>query len=390
MGDAVTPVWEQWLERSLNQLEEDRLLRELRPLEPVSAVHVRANGEPVTLFSSNDYLGLSDHPDVRRAAESAATGGLGPRGSPLICGYSEAHRRLETELSELERTEETLLCPTGFAANLAVVSALSTPETAIFSDETNHASIIDGCRLAKRKGAELRVYANGDVADLERKLAESNAARKIVVTDSVFSMDGELAPLDDIVEVKERHDALLVIDEAHGTLVFGESGAGVSEHFGVTDEIDVNVGTLSKAFGTLGGFISTSSKMKKWLLNRGRSYIYSTAAPIPVVEAASKALDVAQSETEIRERLWRHVGRLESEVGRNLDSPIVPIVVGTESEALRASARLLERGIHCTAIRPPTVPPGTARLRVTLSAAHTDDDIERLLASLREIGVVPR
>jgi len=384
----MRPVWSNWLQQGLDELADADLLRELRPLDPRSPVHVDSAEGRLTLFSTNDYLGLSGHDRLRDAVRAAGESGMGPRGSPLICGYTDRHERLERRLAELESCEATLLCPTGFSANLAVVASLSTPETAIFSDELNHASIIDGCRLGRRRGATLQVYDHADPDALDARLAASEADRKIVVTDSVFSMDGQLAPLDAIVEIKDRHDALLVIDEAHGTLVFGETGAGASEHFGVSDRIDVNVGTLSKAFGALGGFVSTTETMKQWLLNRGRSYIYSTASPVPVVAAADAALDVIADEPEVRERLWRHVERMETVLDRELESPIIPIVVGDKQEALSASRQLLERGIHCTAIRPPTVPPGTARLRVTLSAAHTDGDIEHLVESLDELGVL--
>ena len=383
--------WSTWLDESLAGLEEEELLRDLRPLEVESAVHVVADGEPVTLFSSNDYLGLSDHPRIRHAASAAANNkGMGPRGSPLICGYTDRHAQLESKLSGLEKTEATLLCPTGFAANLAAISSLSGPGVEVFSDAYNHASIIDGCRLGRRKGAELTVYDHADPEDLDAKLAASEADRKLVVTDSVFSMDGDLAPLPEIVELKERHGALLMIDEAHGTLVFGETGAGVSEHFGLSDRVDINVGTLSKAFGALGGFISTSQKLKRWILNRGRSYIYSTASPLPVVAAASRAIDVVSEEPEIRRRLRGHVERLGEALGRQLASPIAPIVVGGEQRALEASRRLLERGIHCTAIRPPTVPEGTSRLRITLSAAHSDDDLDHLIGALSQLDLLER
>ncbi|MFB6351770.1 MAG: aminotransferase class I/II-fold pyridoxal phosphate-dependent enzyme, partial [Bradymonadaceae bacterium] len=331
----MTPVWSNWLEQGLSELEDADLLRELRPLEPESPVHVRSSAGRLTLFSTNDYLGLSGHPRLREAVQSVVgESGMGPRGSPLICGYTDRHERFEARLSELESCEATLLCPTGFSANLAVMASLATPETAIFSDELNHASIIDGCRLGRRRGAVLEVYDHADPADLDARLEASEAPRKIVVTDSVFSMDGELAPLDAIVEIKDRHDALLVIDEAHGTLVFGERGAGASEHFGLNEAVDVNIGTLSKAFGTLGGFASTSQRLKRWILNRGRSYVYSTAPPLPVVEAARASRAIAREEPEIRERLWRHIDRLGDALDRDLESPIVPVIFGDEETAL--------------------------------------------------------
>lgn len=385
MDDA----WADWLDGALGELADDELLRDLEPLEAQSAVHVRAEDRPLTLFSTNDYLGLSSHPQLKeRTAAAARELGSGPRGSPLICGYTERHRALESELSELEMTESTLLFPTGFAANLGVLSALAGPDVEIFSDELNHASIIDGCRLGRRMGAELQVYDHADPASLDAALEASDADRTVVVTDTVFSMDGTLAPLPELVEVKERHGALLVVDEAHATLVFGETGAGVTEHFGVSDAVDVNVGTLSKAFGALGGFASTTERLRTWILNSGRSYIYSTAPPVPVVEAARSSLRTVREDPSVRRRLRENVERVASAADVALESPIVPIVVGAKEEALRASRQLFERGLHCTAIRPPTVPPGTSRLRATITAAHTDDDIDRLLAALEELGLV--
>ncbi len=384
-------VWSSWVDDSLDALRSSDLLRDLEALEPRSAVHVgarRADGADLdlTLYSTNDYLGLSHHPRLREAVAGAADSmGMGPRGSPLICGYTTHHEALEEELAELEETEATLLFPTGFAANLAVMSSLSSPEAAIFSDELNHASIIDGCRLAKRGGATLKVYDHADPDDLQHQLETCDAKRKVIVTDSVFSMEGDLAPLPELVELKRRHDALLIVDEAHGTLVFGERGAGAAEHLGVNEAIDVNIGTLSKAFGSLGGFASTSDDLKHWILNKGRSYVYSTAPPLPVIEASRASLKIGRDEPEIQETLWRHVERLGDALDRDPDSPIVPVIFGDEESALAASRELLERGIHATAIRPPTVPEGTSRIRFALSAAHTDDDIDYLIEALDDL-----
>ncbi len=382
--------WDGWLERSLSELADRDLLRELEPVEPESAVHVRSDGRRLVLFSSNDYLGLSFHPTLRRAAAGAALErGSGPRGSPLICGYTDAHRALERELAELKGTDDCLLFPTGFAANLAVLSSAGAEGTTIFSDELNHASIIDGCRLARRRGAELEIYHHADADALDRALEASDADRKLIVTDTVFSMDGDLAPLDEIVRVKERHDALLVIDEAHATLVFGESGAGAAEHFGVSDQIEVQVGTLSKAVGALGGFAATSPDWKQWIYNRGRAYVYSTAPPLPVVEAARAGVRAAREDPSLRERLWSRVEQLGDRLGRDLESPVVPVVLGDEEKALEASRGLLDRGYHVIAIRPPTVPPGTSRLRVGLSAAHSEEDVAGLADALEEVGAPP-
>lgn len=377
--------WNEWLDAALDELDEHDLLRTLDAIEPVDAVHVRSGGRDLTLFSSNDYLGLSYHPRVREAtARAAEQGGMGPRGSALVCGYTDSHAALERELAELKGCEAGLLFPTGFAANLAVVSSLGGPGVAIFSDSLNHASIIDGCRLARRRGARLQVYDHGDMDALDALLAESDAPRKLIVTDSVFSMDGDLAPLDRLAELKREHDALLVVDEAHGTLVFGEHGGGVAEHFGVEDAVDVHVGTLSKAVGALGGFAATSAKYRQWIFNRGRAFIFSTAQPVPVVEAARAAIRVAQDEPAIRRRLWERVEQLSQRLGRELTSPIVPIVLGDEAHSLAAASHLLDEGFHVIAIRPPTVPAGTSRLRVALSAAHAPEDVDRLADILEE------
>ncbi len=385
----MSEPWKQWLQASLAELDEANLLRDLAPLEPESPVHVRADSRPITLFSSNDYLGYSFHPTLRRhVAETAREFGMGPRGSPLICGYTSEHEALERELSELEATEETLLFPTGFAANLAVMTAFADEGTAIFSDALNHASIIDGCRLARRGGATLQVYEHADPSSLKAKLEASAAERKVIVTDSIFSMDGDLAPLDELAELAEAHEALLVIDEAHGTLVYGERGAGVSEHFGVSDRIDINIGTLSKAVGSMGGFVSTSERWKQWILNRGRSYIYSTAPALPVVAACRAALEIHRRQERPRRWLWENVDRLGRALGRDLDSPIVPIILGREERALEVSAGLLEQGVHATAIRPPTVPEGSARIRVTVSAAHTRADIDQLVDALARLDAL--
>jgi 8-amino-7-oxononanoate synthase len=378
--------WSQWVSRSMQRLDGENLRRELRALKPSDAVHVQVDGHPVTLFSSNDYLGLSYHPDVRRhVAEGVEQGGLGPRGSPLICGYTESHRSLEQEVAELQAKPSALLCPTGFAANLAVVSSFAGPDVEVFSDRLNHASIIDGCRLAKRRGAKTTVYDHADTGDLAARIDASDAARKLVVTDAVFSMDGDLAPLPELARICDRPDVMLVVDEAHATLVFGERGGGLVEHFGVGEHVDVHVGTFSKAFGAHGGFIATNDEWRAFLLNRGRSYIYSTAQPVTTVEAARAALRVYREQPQLKARLWERVDQLADALGRPLESPIVPIVFGTENAALRASHELFERGFHVTAIRPPTVPPGTSRLRVALSAAHTADDVEELVGVLREL-----
>jgi 8-amino-7-oxononanoate synthase len=378
--------WSGWLDAALGALDAASLRRTRLAVEPVDAVHVRVDGVPVTLFSGNDYLGLSGHPEVRKAvAEAALAYGLGPRGSALICGYTEAHACLEEELAQLKGTEAAVLTPTGFAANLCVLQALAGEDVAIFSDALNHASIVDGCRLAGRSGAWVQVYRHGDASHLDELLAACSRPRRIIVTDAVFSMDGDVAPLAALVAVKRRHEALLVVDDAHGTLVYGATGAGVAEHFGVSDGVDLHVGTLSKAFGAVGGFVAGSRPWCDWLVNRGRAQIYSTALPLPVVAAARAALRIAASEPEHRQRLWAHVARVGEALEVPCHSPIIAWVVGSPERALSASRALLEAGLHATAIRPPTVPEGTSRLRLTLSAGHARSDIDTLTEAVSRL-----
>lgn len=382
--------WRQFVERRLQRRRKAGLLRELEALEPHSPVHVERDGSrDLVLFSSNDYLGLSGDPRVIAGVqETIERYGLGPRGSPLICGYSTLHQRLERRIARWKGAESALLCPTGFAANLAVISALADAETTIFSDALNHASIIDGCSLAKRGGATLEVVPHRDTETLRRKLEACRSERTMVVTDSVFSMDGDLAPLEELADICDHFGALFVVDEAHGGFVFGQAGRGLAQEVGVVDDIDIHVGTLSKGAGGMGGFIATRSSLRTLLLNLGRSYIYSTAAPLSVIGGLLAAVEVVETDQKLRRRLWERVEQLEAALGTDLDSPIVPIVIGGEDEALAASRQLRDRGIDVTAIRPPTVPEGTSRLRITLSAAHTEDDVQRLIDGLRAIGAI--
>lgn len=376
-----------FLDHDMNRIAANGRRRSLVPVAPRSPVHVDVGGRAVRLFSSNDYLGLSHHPRVREAAASAAHEfGMGPRGASLICGYTTEHEALEEDLATLAGTESALLFPSGFAANLGVVSALGGDGAAVFSDELNHASIIDGCRLAR---AAVHVYRHADVEHLDELLSSSKAPRRIVVTETVFSMDGDVAPLVELAEVCDRHGAIFVVDESHATLVFGKRGSGIAEDKGVAERVDLHIGTLSKAIGSQGGFVATSERMREYLLNVARAYVFTTSPTLPVVAAARAALRVAREEPELRARLWERVGELAVGLGRALASPIAPIVAGAEERAVAASRSLLERGFHVTAIRPPTVPVGESRLRITVSAAHSRRDVSELVSALREDWTEP-
>ncbi len=370
-------AWSDWLDLGLDELERARLARRRAPLP--------LQGGP-RIFSSNDYLGLSAHPRVRDAAAAAAQAhGMGPRGSALVCGHTTEHAALEVDLAALTGMEAALLTPTGFAANLSVLGALADRDTHIFSDALNHASIIDGCRLAPQ--AARTVFPHGDVAALARALESSERPRKLIVTDTVFSMDGDRASLRELAALRDLHAALLVVDEAHATLVFGERGGGLCQEVGV--RADVHVGTLSKAIGAMGGFIAASARTVRWLVSMGRAQVFSTALPVPVVSAARAALAVAREEPHLRARLWRHAGRVGEALGLPVHSPIFPLVLGDEGRAIEAGGALERAGFRVTPIRPPTVPPGTSRLRITVSAAHSDPDIDALLGALARLGLSP-
>jgi 8-amino-7-oxononanoate synthase len=347
-----------------------RSVRELADGQP--ATFLGATGAPVVNFASNDYLGLSQHPAVRAAAHAAIDRyGTGSGASRLVVGARPVHRELEEQLAAWKGTEAALLLPSGYQANLAVLTSLaSDPDVVVCSDELNHASIVDGARLARGRTA---VYGHVDVDHLDALLTEAPSA--VVVTDTVFSMDGDVAPLDAIAASCAQHGAVLVLDEAHAVL--GPSTPRL-------DGLDVLVvGTLSKALGAVGGFVAGPRRYIDLLVNVARPFIFTTAPAPPDVAAASAALAVVTGPEgdELRARLRGHIDRLAP--GR--PAPIVPVVLGDEERALAASLALLERGLLVPAIRPPTVPPGTSRLRVTLSAAHTVADVDHLVAALADL-----
>jgi 8-amino-7-oxononanoate synthase len=300
----------------------------------------------------------------------------------LVTGYAELHRQLEERLAQFEGTEAALLFPSGFAANMGTIAALVGPGDTVYTDRKNHASLLDGCRLSR---ADVRAYPHGDAQALARRLARSHSGRRLIVTDSLFSMDGDLAPLAELVELAERHGAMLMIDEAHATGVFGVQGRGVADQLGLEDRIAVRVGTLSKALGCIGGFVAGSRALIEWLVHRARPYVFSTALPAALSAAAIAALDVVRDEPERRTELLNRAAGLRDElhrrgwnVGRSA-SQIIPIIVHESDRAVARSARLAEAQVWVPAIRPPTVPAGEACLRISLTAGHTPEMITRLL-----------
>ena len=341
-------------------------------------------GPAVVSFASNDYLGLASHPGVVAAAHRALDRwGSGSGASRLITGSRPVHRALEEELASWRGCEQAVVFPTGFAANLSVLSVFGLSDAHVLSDELNHASIIDGCRMA---GAGVTVYPHGDLGWLDRALG-SASGRTIIVSDTVFSMDGDEADLAGLVDIAARHRALLVLDEAHAVL--GPELPGPPRCRGADI---LRVGTLSKALGALGGFVAGPARFVDLLVNRARPYIFSTALTPADAAAALAALGIVRSDegTVLRSRLAAHVARLGSVLGRpDHPSPIIPVIIGEEAAAVAASAALLDRGLWVPAIRPPTVPAGTSRLRITLSAIHTDPQVDRLAGGLVELGLGP-
>jgi 8-amino-7-oxononanoate synthase len=384
------------LNRQLDTLAGQSLTRRRRTADSPCAPRQVVDGRSMLAFCSNDYLGLASHPRVIAALrEGAELYGAGSGASHLVSGHSRAHALLEERLAAMEaphlESARALYFCTGYMANLAVLTALgSDPDAMIFSEALNHASLIDGARLAR---AGVTVYPHGDVAVLEAKLAASNAGTKIVVTDSVFSMDGDLAPLPGLLALCERYGAWLIVDDAHGFGVLGQHGRGALEHFGLRSPNLVYVGTLGKAAGVGGAFIAAHESVIELMIQRARPYIYTTAAPPALAHALLASLDIIEGEEGHARRT--HLGQLVKLLDRELhlqrwqrpasDTAIQPIIIGANDEALQVASRLHEQGLWVPAIRPPTVAPGTARLRVTLCAAHTEDEVAQLAASLNRL-----
>ncbi|GGB99005.1 8-amino-7-oxononanoate synthase [Oxalicibacterium flavum] len=383
------------LEARIAELDAQHLRRRLRVAESPCAPHVQVDGRAMLAFCSNDYLGLAAHPRIVAALqEGAALHGAGSGASHLISGHARAHAALEERLAAFMAPQiddgRALYFSTGYMANLAILGALGGAEVELFSEELNHASLIDGARLSR---AQVRVYGHGDHAQLAGLLQASTAAGKLVVTDGVFSMDGDLAPLKELLTLCERYDAWLVVDDAHGFGVLGAQGRGVLELLGLRSPNLIYMGTLGKAAGVSGAFVAAHASVIEWLVQRARAYIYTTASPPAVAHALLTSLDIIAGEEGAARRAhlqqliaqWRDGLRLTRWQPIASDTAIQPLVIGDNGEALRVAAALYEQGLWVPAIRPPTVPAGTARLRVTLSAAHTADDVSRLLTAVHQL-----
>jgi 8-amino-7-oxononanoate synthase len=380
MGRGPTSGWNGWSGWAEDELSGVRASGRLRAPRDFDAAgpegKLAPDGRPVVSFASNDYLGLSQHPNVVAAAHAALDRwGAGAGSARLIVGSRPVHSELETALAAWKEMPAAALFPTGFATNLGVLTTVAGPGALVCSDELNHASIIDGCRLAR---ADIEIYRHRDIGHVAALLAAAHGRRTIVVTDSVFSMDGDVAPLDDLIAVCRDAGALLIVDEAHAVLGPDPGPAAAT--------VDVlRVGTLSKTLGALGGFVAGPHTLVELVVNRARSYIFTTAPTPADASAALAALKVVRSPEgdALVARLRGHVDH----VRPGHPSPIIAVLCGEESAALEASAALLERGLLVPAIRPPTVPPGTSRLRIALSAAHTGEQIDGLVRGLRELGL---
>lgn len=391
---AFADLWHQ----ELAALEGRQLRRSLLPLDAVlPGGKVRLGNRELLNLSSNDYLGLAHDPRLIRASqEAAAAWGVGSGASRLISGTLALHRELEEEVAAWKKTAAALIFSTGYMANVGVITALMEPGGVILSDKLNHASIVDGIRLS---GAKFQRFRHRDLNHLEQLLRrQAGTSRVLIITDSIFSVDGDLAPLQEMVALKERYGAWLLVDEAHASGVWGPAGAGLAAELDLTERIEVHLGTFSKALGCFGAYVAGSAPLIDYLVNRARSFIYSTALPPPVLGAIQAALRIVQQEPEPRlylrqqAELWRR--RLQQAGFNTLNSAsqIVPVLVGDNGRALEFAARLRERGLLAVAIRPPTVPPGTARLRFSLSAVHSPAALETAAATIsacgRELGLL--
>jgi 8-amino-7-oxononanoate synthase len=380
----------------LAQVKESGLYRRLHAVESAQDTTVVLDGQEVLLFSSNNYLGLANHPALKRAAQEAIERyGCGSGASRLISGSMDVHHRLEQRLASLKQTEAALVFPTGYHANIGVLSALMGPEDTILSDALNHASIIDGCRLSR---ANTNVYHHCDTAHLAELLtACPQSGQRLIVTDTVFSMDGDIAPLADIVALAQQYDAWVMVDEAHATGVFGPHGAGIVEELGLAQQIDIQMGTLGKALGCVGAYIAGSHELIDWLINRARSFIYTTGIPPAVAASALAALDIVESEPERREQLWDNTKFLSDgllSLGYTLGdtrSQILPVIIGEAGQTMALAQAMLQHGVFAHGIRPPTVPEGTSRIRATPMATHTQAQLSRTLdafaAAGKEVGI---
>ncbi|MEL7673695.1 MAG: glycine C-acetyltransferase [Chloroflexota bacterium] len=386
-----------WIEAEIASLKEQGLFTHIRTLSSPQGAWLVVDGRRVLNFSSNNYLGMANHPRVVEAAKQAMDRyGVGPAAVRTIAGTMDLHLELEERLARFKGAEAAVTFQSGFTANLATLGALVGRGDVIFSDRLNHASIIDGCRLSR---AEVVAYEHNDPDDLRRKIAKTTEyRRRLIVSDGVFSMDGDIAPLPEIAAIASEHGILLMVDDAHGEGVLGRGGRGIVDHFGLHGQVDVEVGTLSKAFGVVGGVVAGPKVIIDWLRQRGRPFLFSSAMTVPDVAANLAVMDLLEESTELVDRLWRNADYFKQgmralgfDTGAT-QTPIVPVMLGEAPLAQQFSRRLFEEGVFAMAIGYPTVPQGKARLRVMNSATHSPEDLDLALDRFarvgRELGVI--
>jgi len=381
-----------WIDEEIGNLTSSGLYNRIRTLSSAQGAYLTVDGRRVLNFCSNNYLGLANHPQLVEAAREAMMRyGVGPAAVRSIAGTTALHLELERRLAEFKGAPATITFQSGFTANLGAIAALVGNEDVIFSDELNHASIIDGCRLS---GAKVVRYAHAQVDDLRRVLKEQRGSfrRALVISDGVFSMDGDVAPLPDVAAAAHEYEAMLMVDDAHGEGVLGRGGRGIVDHFGLHGQVEVEVGTLSKAFGVVGGVVAGSTSLADWLRQRGRPFLFSSAMTFPDVAACLAAIDLLEASTELVDRLWENaryfkgeMQRLGFDTGRST-TPITPIMLGEAPLAQEFSRKLFEAGVFAMAIGYPTVPKGKARIRVMISAAHGHVDLEKGLEVFAAVG----
>jgi 8-amino-7-oxononanoate synthase len=378
-----------WIDDELRALQDLGLQRRLATRNGPQGSEIELDGQRLINFGSNDYLGLAAADLSAAATEAIQRMGIGSGASPLVTGRTMLHARLEQALAEFEGTQAALVFSSGYAANAGSIAALVSKGDVVLSDAKNHASIIDGCRLS---GARIVVYPHRDITYVEMMLKQASTfRRRLIVTDSLFSMDGDAAPLVELAELAERHQAMMLVDEAHATGVFGKTGRGLVEHLQVEDRVHVRVGTLSKALGCSGGFVAGPQKVIDWLSNRARPYVFSTAGPALAVAAAMRALEIVRSEPQRRRIVLDRASKLRTqlqELGWNIGdamAQIVPVFIGEPAAAMRGCELLRERGLFVPGIRPPTVPAGESLLRISVTYAHSDAMLQRLAEAFVEL-----
>ncbi len=382
----------QWIQDELQNLKESGLYNNIRTIQSPQGAWLQVDGKRTLNFCSNNYLGLANHPKLVAAAKSAIDRyGVGPAAVRTIAGTMELHTELEARLAAFKGVKSAITFQSGFNANIATIPALVGKGDVIFSDELNHASIIDGCRLS---GAKIIRYKHCDADDLKSALQEHRAQypRALIVTDGVFSMDGDVAPLDDIYAVSGSFDTILMVDDAHGEGVLGQGGRGIVDHFGLHGKVDVEMGTLSKAFGVVGGVVAGNPIVVEWLQQRGRPFLFSSAMTVPDVAACISAVDILEESTELVDKLWENTRYYKEEmqhlgfdIGQSV-TPITPVMLGEAPLAQQFSRELFSNNVFAMAIGFPTVPRGKARIRVMISAAHTKDDLDRGLEAFSQVG----